>query len=93
MSLIWKKETGRFSSGESGFRGKIELFSYFYDASRSKSIAEMPPWKLKCNIPGIKADLGNFQDGESCKQKAEAVFEHWLKMMNLKPDSLNTEQQ
>lgn len=83
-NLTWKKNTGQFSSGETGYRGKVQVFEFFWDACRSKINKENKPYALGCSLAGIKINLGNFETEELCKVKAEKVFLHWLTMLNLK---------
>lgn len=82
--LTWEKAKGQYASGSDGFRNGVPLFSYHYDASRPKD-SKLPPWKLTCSLPRIKSNLGNFENEDAAKAKAEEAFAYWLKITDLTP--------
>lgn len=82
MKLVWKKNTGQFESGSTGYRANVALFSYHWDSCRSKG-SDSPPWSIKSYLPGIKSDLGNQKDEDGAKAFCEKAFDHFLKMLDL----------
>ena len=81
--LTWKNNTAQYATGELGYRGKMKLFSIYWNASLPHG-STTPRWKLMCYLPGIKDNLGN-HEVEQAKKKAEEVFVHWCKLMNVEP--------
>ena len=80
--LTWAEDTRTYSSGVIGNLGKWKVFSIHWDAFRSRN-SDTPPYVLNCSLPGIKANLGNFEDIEEGKIKAEKVLQHWLEKSTL----------
>lgn len=80
--LTWETKS-RSSSGKKGYRNKVALFEYCYDACRPKGDTSPEQWQLITRLPGIPANLGNFATTEQAETKAEEVFDMWLNMMDL----------
>jgi hypothetical protein len=80
--LTWEQKS-KSSSGKKGYRHKVALFEYCYDACRPKSDTSSERWQLITRLPGIPAHLGNYATQEQAEVKAEEIFDMWLNMMGL----------
>lgn len=81
--LTWKPNKGQFSSGSSGYRCGINVFSYGWDRTRPKTDEGDNPWHLISTLPTIKKDLGHFETEEKAQELAEKAFAHFLKRLEL----------
>lgn len=78
--IIWKKyEENRFSSGEDGFIGKVKIFCIYWSLSGTSNT----PYRLQCNLPGIKMHIGFYGSIEKGEEYAEKVLSHWLKITGI----------
>ena len=82
LKLTWKRNTGKYASGETAYLGKWPVFSTCWDSCNSKDAKDKI--KLYCKLPGIKPDLGNFPDWPDAKKKADSVIVHWIEGLDLK---------
>lgn len=79
--IRWKRKTAAYANGENGYLGKYVVFSLDWDSCRSKG-AEILPYILRCSLPGIKPNLGNFSQ-EEAKRWAEEVLGLWVENVGL----------
>jgi hypothetical protein len=80
--LQWERNTAQFANGEKGMLGKVRAFYVFYNSSRPKGSDET--YTLNCMLPGIKDTIGNFEDSETAKERADRVLIKWLELAGLK---------
>jgi len=67
-----------------GRLGKYKTFIVFYDSSRPIGDKNKRAYKMKCRLPGIKDDLGNFISAEEAKKFAERVIDKWMENVGMK---------
>lgn len=58
------------------YAGNLKVVSYYYNGLRPKGDTKV--WKVACSIPGIKADLGNFETEKGAKDKCESVMKYFI---------------
>lgn len=63
-----------------GYQGKWQIFVVRLRPKNS----ELGSIKLKCNLPGIKHDLGNYKSENAAKEKAQAIMRHWLDNLGIR---------
>lgn len=73
--MEWKNVEKSYGSNICAFTGKYIIFAIIYDICPDDKNKR---YKLKCKLPGIRENLGNFTDIEGAKTKAEEIFEFWL---------------
>jgi len=66
-----------------GYQGKWQTFLIYYNGLRPKD-SDIPPYKLKCTLPGIKEDLGNFKTERIAKDKAQTIMRYWLDNLGIR---------
>lgn len=72
----------KVSNGARGYLGKIKIFSYHWDGTRSRT-STTPPYVAHCRLPGLKSNLGHYETELECKETAERVLEQWLNLTDL----------
>lgn len=73
--INWKRDTRKYSNGYLGYVGKWCCFNLSWDgigSDRSRTHT------LRCMLPGIKDNLGNF-DENAGKEMAASIVSHWFK--------------
>lgn len=75
--ITWKKNTGKYASGESAFCGLIRIGSYFWNISSST-----PRWNMDFFLRGILEAKGKETESE-CKQAIEEAFEKFLSKLEI----------
>jgi len=80
--MKWEKYVKQYSSGEYLFLGKWKVGSIQYDSFRSKD--DPLKYIANCRLPGIKDDLGHFEDEDKAKSIVEFAVDHWIKGAELK---------
>lgn len=84
MEITWKDSNKDYVNGEYGYVGKINIFHLYYDGCRSKDDPRC--YRLKCKLPGIKPDLGGYEEKATAILKAEFALENWLERFNSKEE-------
>ena len=79
MIKQWKKQTGRFQSGERYVVGKIVVGHYNY---ASVSRGEPSAWDSHMALPGFGTPTTRHASEDEAKQRIERAFETWLKWLN-----------
>jgi len=75
VNIKWVRKTARHANGWVGYTGKWSSFSVDWGSSKE----EGGPWVLTCRLPGIKERIGNYQEADNAKEKAQIAIAHWLK--------------
>ncbi len=80
----WKRKTGQYQNGISGYLGKYKVFSVDYDRSTSKN--DPKKYELSTLLPGIiiKSDASHFKEEDQAKSIAGEILEMWLDGAGLK---------
>ena len=82
MNLTWKIKTEKYVNPHIGYIGEWKCFEYFYDSFIRKDSNLI--YKLKCFLPGIKDDLGNYETEKQAKEKAQSVCDYWFSKLTNK---------
>jgi len=82
MNMKWEKSTLQYTSGENLFLGKWRVGGIHYNSLKSKD--DPLKYKATCRLPGIKDDLGHFEDEDKAKSIVEFAVDHWIKGAELK---------
>ena len=84
LALVWKYRPAKYVGSDVGYLGKWGVFSAFYDGLRSRN--DPLCIKLKCMLPGITNDVGNFETVDQAKIQAEAILKYWIEGLKEKAD-------
>ena len=76
LKLVWKIDSNRYGSSQSGYLGKWKVVSIFYDGTTGRDDPNKE--KLVCLLPGIKNVVGKFKTTKEAQIKATEVVEYWL---------------
>ena len=79
--IKWKAQPQKYANGKDGFVNKYIFFQIVWDGCTAKD--DPNKYKLKCFLPGIKANLGNYKSEEEAIAKAKSVLKMWLINTNL----------
>lgn len=74
--MEWTNDIRKFSSGKILLLGKWNVASVFYDGCRSKD--DPKAYRVTCSLPGIKTDLGNFENESEAMIKVEEAVRYWV---------------
>jgi hypothetical protein len=81
--IIWIIDERKSSTSKFGTIGKWKIFSTYYDGNTSKDDSTTGRIRLTCFLPGIKKNLGNFQNETEAKEKAETALKYWVKQSEI----------
>jgi len=70
------------SQGVYGKIGIVKIFNIVYDGCLP--VTALNRYKLISLLPGLKNNLGHFQDKDEAITRAEEIFKYWLDRCNLK---------
>ena len=76
MIMEWKKATGPFASGHALHVGKWIVGGVHYDSGKPRD--SLLHYKATCRLPGVRADLGNFETEEQARAKVERSVMYWF---------------
>lgn len=81
--ITWSKDTRQFHTGLIGGIGRVKIiFSVWWGTTKDTD----GPWRLGCDLPGVKNSLGSFMTEEDAMARAEVVWSNWKKWLNLKEE-------
>jgi hypothetical protein len=80
LKIRWVQQKLQFQSGKDAYVGKVKIGCVVYDSLTSREQKEK--YAAICKLPGIKADLGHFFTEDKAQKKLEAVWLHWVGMLN-----------
>ena len=76
MNIQWRKNTGRFSSGESAFLGKWRVGGYSYSVTARKGDPNV--WDPHCRLPWVNRDYPAVATEEEARNRVERLVRHWF---------------
>lgn len=82
----WKKQTGKYESGDALSLGKVIVGTAHYSSLRSKD--DPLAYKSTVLLPGIKSPEGSFATLEEAKAETERRVKVWLTWVGAKIEGL-----
>lgn len=78
IQMEWKRQEGKYSSGEDLFLGKFVVGSAHYNSLRAKD--DPRAYKASCALPGMeRLNSIPYMTMDEAKEQAELRVRHWLK--------------
>ncbi len=76
--ITWRPKTGKFENGQSGYLGKIKIFSIDWDSSQHLSDKN---WLLICFLPSLgqfREHFSGIDGADGACAEAEKILSVWL---------------
>ena len=87
--IIWKRQTGQYQNGISGYVGDVKVFSIYPDSTVPRGSALQ--YRIACLLPGIcNKELPHAINANIQKEKAEEILSIWMDKAGLCYKSRNS---